>query len=86
MPKVKPNYKLIDREFVREQAEVNILLIGDANVGKTVMIHNYLHNVFNENLAATAYISATDIYNVDRRIFDARLKLTIQDCAGGDEP
>ena len=61
MPKIDPKYKLGDRTFVAEGAEINILLLGDASVGKTAMIHNFIHNKFVDS-GPTTLPTVLDIY------------------------
>ena len=85
MPEVDTKYRLGDEKFVPRGAEVNIVVVGEMNVGKTALAINYIHNLFAENTESSTFISVHDIYKAERNVYQAKLKVKIQDTPGDDE-
>ena len=84
MPPVDAKYRLSDERFVPRGAEVNIVVIGDTFTGKTALAINYIYNKFEENPEQSSHISVQDIYKAERNIYQAKLKVNIQDTPGDD--
>lgn len=66
MPKIKKSYRLGQ---VKNNSEINLLLLGNTNGGKTTAIYNYLKNKFVEELAATGQDSMEDVYKGTKNVF-----------------
>ena len=84
MPKYDEKYKLNDERYVRKGAEVNIVLVGDTNVGKTALCINYIHNKFAEDTRMSTFLSVKDIYHGVKNVYQAKLSVNIQDTPGDD--
>ena len=59
-----------------------IVVIGDSNVGKTAIIHQFLHNTFSRDAQPT--IGVKNQYKFVELPDGARLKLDIWDTAGNE--
>ena len=55
-------------------------MVGDSAVGKSCLIHNYLHNAFNDDYEPTVL----DAYRNDKKINNELVDVEIHDTAGDD--
>ena len=62
------------------QREIKLVLVGDASVGKTSLITNYLHNRFNEDYEPTVL----DVYKGVKNIKKRQILIEIHDTSGDD--
>ena len=58
-----------------------MVLVGDTSVGKTCLIHNYLHNQFSEEYEPTVL----DVYRGTKNINNRQVVLEIHDTSGDDQ-
>ena len=72
----KPKKKFADGEIPK----LKLVLVGDAGVGKSCLITNYLHNTFTENYEPTVL----DVYTGTKSINKMQVELEIHDTSGDD--
>ena len=63
-----------------EIPKLKLVLVGDAGVGKSCLITNYLHNTFTENYEPTVL----DVYQGTKSINKQQVDLEIHDTSGDD--
>ena len=57
-----------------------MVLVGDTSVGKTCLIHNYLHNQFSDEYEPTVL----DVYRGTKNVKGSQIEIEIHDTSGDD--
>ena len=58
-----------------------MVLVGDTSVGKTCLIHNYLHNAFSEEYEPTVL----DVYKGTKNVKGKQIEIEIHDTSGDEQ-
>ena len=56
------------------------MLVGNTSVGKSCLIHNYLHNEFSEDYEPTVL----DVYRGTKNVNNKQVEIEIHDTSGDD--
>ena len=60
--------------------EIRMVLVGDTSVGKSCLIHNYIHNSFSDEYEPTVL----DVYKGTKNFKNKEIKVEIHDTSGDD--
>ena len=80
MPRVDPNYKFSDLSKSSSKPNIRVVMVGDANAGKTSAIENYMHNTFDINKGPSKAV--LDAEKLEKSVNDIMFGIEMQDTSG----